>query len=82
MGGEKLGYMWIEFCEDACRDLLSYFLVHRIRTLESRYTDGIARRFIELFSYVKQGDPDRFELSVRYYRLLLAHDGSGGKKAR
>lgn len=80
MGGEQLGYMWIEFCEDACRDLLSYFLVHRIRTLESRYTDGIARRFIELFSYVKQGEPDRFELSVRYYRLLLAMMEAAEKK--
>jgi hypothetical protein len=73
-----LGFIWIEFCADNCKELLSYFGANGIHTIDSAYTEKIAERLADILFFVKNGGGGGPVRAVRAVLRPFHGDARGG----
>lgn len=67
-----LGLMWIELSGNSSRELLDYFALNDIRTIDALYTDKITNQLAEILLYVKSTENlNPYKLSAMQYTLIM-----------
>lgn len=67
-----LGLLWIELSGNGCKELLNYFSINNIHTIDSLHTKKIAEQLLKILEYVKDHkNPSPYELSAMQYTLIM-----------
>ncbi len=68
----KLGYIWIEFEGDSCKELINFFKRNGIHCIDAQNTGKMAEKLVEILKYVKEEENlNLFELSAMQYALEM-----------
>lgn len=69
---EPLGLIWIELAVSGCQELLSYFKLHNIYTIDAAHTEKPLLNLILIQNTIKaQNHISDFKLSALYYTFLM-----------